>query len=109
MRFLLTPLLIALCGLLALPATAADGEAERALPGVIRMPRYAPATPQQLEANACHRRCADPLFTCTKKCRGEACREACLSTHEACAAACPAAPTPPAAPTAVPVAPADPG
>ncbi len=96
MRSLLPALLLGLSCLFALPAQAQSTEAaaDKPLPGVIRMPRYAPATPQQLEANACNRRCADPLLRCTRQCKSESCRTACLNTHQSCEAQCPSAPTP---------------
>ncbi len=56
--------------------------------GALRLPAAAAPSARQAEWNDCSRACGDRLWACQKRCRGEACVEACLATHGACVAGC---------------------
>jgi hypothetical protein len=56
--------------------------------GALRLPSSATPSARQTEWNDCSRACGDRLWACQKRCRGDACAEACMNTHGACVAAC---------------------
>ncbi len=64
------------------------------VPGVVKLPPATLPSERQTAWNACVRACADRLWTCQKKCRGQDCVAACLETHGQCEAACGGHPEP---------------
>lgn len=56
--------------------------------GALRLPTGAPPSARQAEWNDCSRTCGDRLWACQKRCRGDACVDACMNGHGACVAAC---------------------
>jgi hypothetical protein len=60
--------------------------------GVVRLPAQALPVEVRTPWNACVRACADRLWQCQKKCRGESCTAGCMETHQQCESACPPVP-----------------
>jgi hypothetical protein len=58
------------------------------VPGVLRLPPATLPSDRQSAWNGCVRACADRLWNCQKKCRGQDCAAACLETHGQCESAC---------------------
>lgn len=57
----------------------------------LRLPPPTVPSTTQLDWNACVRACADRLWTCQQRCRGEAC-DVCAETHRHCRAGCGSSP-----------------
>ena len=60
--------------------------------GVVRLPRQMLPVEVRTPWNACVRGCADRLWQCQKKCRGESCNDACMDSHRQCEGTCPPVP-----------------
>lgn len=60
--------------------------------GALRLPTESQPSVRQTELNACLRACADRLWRCQNACRGNACEQDCLTTHQQCEAPCGTAP-----------------
>ena len=60
--------------------------------GVVRLPTQALPVEVRTPWNACVRACADRLWQCQKKCRGDTCIAGCMETHQQCETACPPVP-----------------
>jgi hypothetical protein len=56
--------------------------------GVLKLPPATLPSEQQTTWNSCVRICADRLWACQKKCRGQDCAAACLTSHGQCESAC---------------------